>query len=396
MGPPEHQHMKRRRLSLLYMALSGSLYVAYVVFLVQNLDRLPEARFSVFNSLVSVAFFIFLAALLSYRRPDHRIAWILVLIALLLQTSQVSQVFTILYTRAVQVDPAMYVLANLWLLLIGFAASILAFMFIVFPDGRLPGDSWRPIYLLLLISAGSTILYIREAWLNPGELAPVGGPLLGQVGGTSALPERISLFCALILMMLALVSQIGRFRQGGHIQRQQIKWVMYAIGIWIASFFLALLIPSLSILIFPIVAALIPLSITIAILRFGLYDIDTIINRTLVYAALTAILGGVYSISIVLMEALTRAISGEQSPLVIVISTLLIAALFNPLRGWLQTLIDRAFFRSKYDAERILERFAAEIRDEVSIRRLSDKLIATAGRTLQPEKINLMIKDQIQ
>jgi hypothetical protein len=135
-----------------------------------------------------------------------------------------------------------------------------------------------------------------------------------------------------------------------------------------------------------------PVAVGIAILKYRLYNIDLLINRTLVYGLLTAVLAGVYFGSIVLFQAVFRALTGQESQLAVVASTLAIAALFNPLRRRIQAFIDRGFYRRKYDAVKTLEAFGAKLREETDIDTLSDDLIEVVEETMQPAHVSLWLR----
>jgi hypothetical protein len=141
---------------------------------------------------------------------------------------------------------------------------------------------------------------------------------------------------------------------------------------------------------------IVPLSLSIAILRYRLYDIDTVINRTLVYGSLTVMLGLVYLGSVVSLQYASRVLTGheEQQQLVIVVSTLAIAALFNPLRRRIQFFIDRRFDRRKYDARKSLEEFSARLRDETDLEALNNELVGVVRETMQPEHVSLWLRPE--
>jgi hypothetical protein len=202
----------------------------------------------------------------------------------------------------------------------------------------------------------------------------------------------------------AVISLVVRFRRARGDERQQIKWFASAAAltlVWIVfAFVIVELLPSaeggLPEATIPLSGLLvlpsIPIATGIAILRYRLYDIDRIINRTLVYGSLTAMLVGVYVGSTVVLQGLLRALTGQESQLAIVASTLAIAALFNPLRRRIQSFIDRRFYRRKYDARKILEAFSDKLRDETDLNALSDDLVGVVRETMQPAHVSLWLR----
>jgi hypothetical protein len=213
------------------------------------------------------------------------------------------------------------------------------------------------------------------------------------------IPELESLanaliFVALAMVLLGLWAQISRYRRGDSLQRQQIKWVILALIVWIIGLVLVALPFGLSSqIIFPLVSPLIPVSIAVAILRYRLYDIDIIINRALVYSLLTGALALVYFSGVVFMQQVLQPLTGQRSPLAVVASTLLMVALFAPLRRRIQGFIDRRFYRRRYDARKTLSQFAAVARDEIDLQELTAALFARVEETMQPEHISLWFKE---
>jgi hypothetical protein len=209
---------------------------------------------------------------------------------------------------------------------------------------------------------------------------------------------------ATVLVVAAALSVIMRLRRAKGIERQQIKWFAYATAAAVMGLVLAEVIPDvidvplwferIGHAIFLSLIPTIPISIGIAILRYRLYDIDIIINRTLVYGALTATLALVYFGVVTTTQALFRTLTGQERlpQLIVVASTLLIAALFNPLRRRIQTFIDRRFYRSKYDARKTLEGFSATLRDETDLEALRGDLVGVVRETMQPAHVSLWLR----
>ncbi|HZA93426.1 MAG TPA: hypothetical protein VE420_12430, partial [Gemmatimonadales bacterium] len=195
-------------------------------------------------------------------------------------------------------------------------------------------------------------------------------------------------------LVLALASVVVRYIRSGGVQRQQIKWLLLATALSASMVFfdeitrieLDTEVP------FAISIALFPVAIAVAIFRYRLYNIDVIINRALVYGSLTAMLALVYVGGVVGLQYAFRSLTGGESQLAVVASTLLIAALFNPLRRRIQHVIDRRFYRKKYDAAKTLEAFSAKLRNETNLDSLSDELVEVVRDTMQPEHTSLWLR----
>src|SRR3984893_14582022 len=253
----------------------------------------------------------------------------------------------------------------------------LVFLPLLFPDGRLLTRRWRIVGWLAAVLA---LLSILAGWLSPANVELFGKGISADFW--SSLSNNFNLL-ELSLTLAALVSLVLRFLRAKERERQQIKWLTYGTAIMAALIVGSIFIlndPNSPIyaLIFDLAIMLLPLSIGISILRNQLYAIDRLINRTLVYGTLTVLLALVYFGLVIGLQALVRLFTGQtvQSPVVMVASTLAIAALFQPLRHRLQAIIDRRFYRRKYDAARTVAVFSTTLRNEVDLTQLSEHLMA--------------------
>ena len=281
-----------------------------------------------------------------------------------------------------------------WILLTYVPTS---FVLLLFPDGRLPSPRWRPVaWGAALGIAGVVVGYALKA--GPLEDFPqianpygVDSPIVEMVGVVGSVVAAGSL-------VASAVSLIVRMRHAGSEQRQQIKWLAYGgtvvVGTILVSGLINLWNVSVGILVGNVALLGLPVFTGIAIVRHHLYDIDLLINRTLVYGSLTTMLVAVYVGGIILSQRVFVGLTGhEELPqLAIVASTLLIAALFAPLRRRIQATIDRRFYRRKYDAAKMLRAFNARLRDETDLGTLSDELVGVVKETMQPEHVTLWLR----
>ena len=284
----------------------------------------------------------------------------------------------------------------LWVL--GFNLFVL--MFILFPTGKLPSSRWRwVVYLFVAVALAEVVAML----FLPGTLE--GLDLIKNPLGIEGLPIGRKPVQALVFTggLVASGSLILRMRRGSWVERQQIKWLAYAAAASAGGSILTYTPPeaigarwvtSVGYVLLELGVLGIPISIGIAILRYRLYEIDTLINRTLVYGSLTTLLVAAYFGGVTGAQALFRTFTGqEQQPqLAIVASTLVIAALFNPLRRRIQSFIDRRFYRRKYDARKTLGAFSAKLRDETDLNALGDDLIDVVRQTMQPTHVSLWLR----
>ncbi len=276
---------------------------------------------------------------------------------------------------------------------------LVSFLLLLFPTGRLPSPRWRP---LLWGTAGSLVLFTLASWLSPDtndlRLTSVRNPL-GLESEIIGLLYDLFNYTFPLLIVASGAAVIVRFRRSRGDERQQLKWFAYAVGVMIVVFVtwfslaVAGLVPPSSLMYeLPLIG--LPVATGIAILKYRLYDIDFIVNRTLVYGSLTLVLALMYFCGIVILQWLFVALAGQQSTLAVVASTLLIAALFTPLRRRIQSFIDRRFYRRKYDAAKTLEAFSARLRDETDLNALSDDLVGVVNETMQPAHVSLWLRPE--
>jgi hypothetical protein len=271
------------------------------------------------------------------------------------------------------------------------------FLLLLFPDGRLPSPRWRPVAWLAGLGIGAFVVgYTLKA--GPLDDFP---QITNPYGVDSLILETVAVagaILALASMVASAVSLIIRMRQAGRVERQQIKWLAYAgtvvVGAVFASGVISIWSPDLSISVISFGLLGVPISTGVAIARYRLDNIDIIINRTLVYGVLTGFLALVYFGGVTATQAIFQRYTVQEDlpQLVIVASTLVIAALFNPLRRLLQEFVDRRFYRTKYDTRKTLEAFSATLRDETDLDTLNDDLVGVVRETMQPAHASLWLR----
>jgi hypothetical protein len=357
-------------------------------------DYWPEEMF------VGVAFST-VGAVIASRHHDHPIGWIFCAIGLVAGVDYLSAQFA---TYSLLAQPASVpgsdVLAwvNSWVLVphIG----LYMFLALLFPDGRLPSARWRPLgWVFAVVLVGGSAMVA----LSPGPLSgfePIGNPF-----GLEGLPNLTALVEALVytLTLVAVGSVFARLRRSRGVQRQQVKWFAYAALILATCATLTYVVSEATgagwvrwVSFVPAMVGFVglPIAVGIAVLRYHLYNIDLIINRTLVYGTLSVTLGLVYFGGVTATQAIFRTLTGQGSTFAIVVSTLVIAALFNPLRRRIQSFIDRRFYRRKYDARKTMEAFSAKLRNETDLDALSDALVGVVRETMQPAHVSLWLSPE--
>jgi hypothetical protein len=324
------------------------------------------------------------AVLLVWRRSTDRSVWLFSVILLLIGAFLTAAVDTL-----VLVHPFWFYFINLMHSLLWMS---LVLLFYIFPDGRfVPAWSWVGMVPLVILRASlflpASFPLAKENW--PGFVEPI---LVIIIFGTS------------------IFAQVYRYRAvSTPLQRQQTKWIVFGLVLMavalllfslglegdvessaapITQVLLSLTLPFIWLLVF----LTLPATVTIAILRYRLWDIDLLIRRTLIYSVLTTILAVIYFSSVVVLQTLFEGLTGQgQNTFVTVLSTIAIAALFAPLRQGVQAWIDRRFYRRKYDAEQVLLAFGDLVRDETDLDRLSAQLMRVVGDTIQPTQVLLWV-----
>jgi hypothetical protein len=351
--------------------------------------RFP-AYFLLTTDILTMLGFSTIAALLAWRRRDD---WMALFVALLLLLTG------LLYTHPTTNAPV-----PVWIIaaVCGLAEICQAAFFYLFPNGRftprwtrwllLPMVVWRP--------AIWDLVYLPNYWRLPESAETFG-----------VIPQDSSDILLMVgLFVIGIGAQIYRYRRVSNVvQRQQVKWLMFGAAVTVG-------VVSTYVFVFNVfqlpqqvgqnwflmaggrmarqVALLaVPIAIAISILRYRLFEIDGLINRALVYGVLTTTLALVYFGSVVVLQLFFHRLTGEDSPLAVVASTLAIAALFHPLRQVVQNNIDRRFYRRKYDAERALQSFSATLRDEVDLQTLTARLTALVSETMEPVEVSLWLRD---
>jgi len=258
---------------------------------------------------------------------------------------------------------------------------------LLFPDGRPPSGRWQPLVKIDLCVIAATALVIAT---QPGEIE--GGVVnpLGLDASRSA-PVLAGVVIGIVLAMLAgFVSAVMRYRRAGPTQRLQLRECLFAICLTFAGFVLNSVLSGPEAL-YTVVYALIPLAVGLAMLRYRLYDVDVVIRRTLVYAVLVAALAAVYLAGIALFGVIIRSVTGLSGSFAVTLSTLAVAAAFNPFRRRIQRAVDRRFSRAAYDAQAAIESFAGELRQQIDLDVLSDRLLATVRDTVRPRTVSVWL-----
>jgi len=385
--------------SLLSKTVEGTEYLQQVLY------------WAILNPLAAPAYAT-VGAIVATRRPSNSVGWLCLAVGLVAGLQDATWQYTI---RALEITPgslpavaAMAMLASLLLILQSPLPYIL--ILLVFPDGRFLSHRW---WWLACFASLCTLLALIAVFIYPTTAVGLRATLPNQFGikGSEHFLDFTQTTVYLLsnfILLIAASSILVRWRRASGEQRQQLKWLAYVGTVIILSGIISFICSYT--LVSPYVVFLvgavgiigtsigIPLAIGFAMLRYHLYDIDVLINRTLVYGILTSIIAIIYLGGVFGLQLFLRDITGQtsQPDLAIVGSTLAIAALFEPLRNRIQDMIDRRFYRRRYDAARTLEAFSVTLREEVDLTQISEQLVAVVEETMQPTHVSLWLRQSEQ
>jgi hypothetical protein len=354
--------------------------------------------------------FPLVGALIASKRPENAVGWLCLAVGLLWELIGVFDYYGYYGAATPGSVPFPVVMAGIsdwmWVPAMGLLGT---YVLLLFPDGRLPSRRWRPLAWL----SGAVILLLSvDVMLAPGRLVNLAGVRkpFGIEGAEWLAAGAYPLLVLLPLCMLAsALSLVLRYRRSGGEERQQIKWIAFAASVVVVLYAIAMIasfvFPEeswttagsvwwLNLLTYAVLSSftLVPIAVGIAVLKYRLYDIDVLINRALVYGSLTVLLAATYLGGVVGLQYVFRVLTGQESTLAVVASTLAIAAFFNPLRRRIQAFVDRRFYRRKYDASKTLETFSAKLRDETNLESLNADLVGVVAETMQPAFISVWLR----
>jgi hypothetical protein len=341
------------------------------------------------------AAFLVVGCLILVRRPGNVIGWIFTAVGLLTMIGGLVEPYAkYAYVTHPGSLPAPlfadWIEGWIWMPTI---VLMCVFPLLLFPTGRSLSPRWRPVaWLAAATTAGYAVFDALSPTLELEDGRTVANPIgVAGVGDVDETLDTVLTSLILLLLLVAVCSLVVRFRRSHGTERQQLKWFTYAGALVLLSPLGGFLLPNLGNLPFVVVVAL-PIAVGIAILRYRLYDIDRLINRTLVYGLLTVSLGLLYASAVLVLGQLFGGIGAEPPSWAVAGATLAVAALFQPARRRIQRVVDRRFNRRRYDAAKTIERFSARLRDEVDLDTLSAELLGVVDQTMQPTTASLWLR----
>jgi hypothetical protein len=329
-------------------------------------------------------------SLIVSRRFGNRVGWLFLAVGLAFELGFLAQEYAI---YALRYEPDSLP-GGSWAGLYADLLPVLAlglggsFLLLTFPTGHLLSRRWRPVVWLLV---PSFLVVVLATSFGPGTLQSVSDAAKPvEIDNPLFADGQLAWIGVLLAGLLAIVSVVVRYRAGDGVERQQLRWFLAGVPIFVVSIYW---VPSSDVLaaVMSLGLASLPVAAGVAILRYRLYDLDLVVKRTLVYGVATLALAGLYFAIVVLLQQIFSSFAGG-SDLAVAGSTLAVAALFRPVRNRIQALVDRRFFRRKYDAQRTLETFSARLRDEVDLDALHTELLAVVDETMRPAGASLWLR----
>jgi hypothetical protein len=393
---------RRRQPAVGLVVVTAALMALGIAAALATPDRASDSAgaWGAISFVVPIAAFSIVGGLIALRRPGNIIGWLLAAIglffAIVLACSSVARWG--LETDALPKAVAEWISvgSSVWVIALGLLGTQLPLRL---PDGRLPSPRWRWYSRISIALIAVTLIGMAT---QRGRVEDVPGSA-NPLGSAWAEPLAGAIFLVMLCFAAGLAALFIRYRHANALDRVQLRWVALGGAVFLAIYLVTLPLPSILgatansttagvITGFSQAAfGALPIAIGYAILRHRLYDIDVVVNRTLVYGALTATLAGTYLVSVLLLQLLLNGVTGD-SGLAVAGSTLAVAALFRPARARIQAAVDRRFFRRRYNAQRTLEAFSSGLRDEVDLRALSSELNAVVRETLQPAHLSLWLR----
>jgi hypothetical protein len=354
----------------------------------------PDALTDSVPLLLAFATFIVVGALIVGHRPGNAIGWIFAAIALLAVLGALAEEYAIFASARHLPGPVLAAWFASWAWYPTLALT-LVFTPLLFPTGRLLSPRWRLVaWPAAAVMAAITGLAALQQTI---ELAP--GRMVANPFGLAGVenPEGSRLGAVLFpllgpLVLAAFASLVVRFRRSWGDERQQLKWITFAAALLPLTFAGDLLPDTVGNLLFAVVVSFLPVAAGVAILRYRLYEIDRLINRTLVYGLLSALLAGVYAAMVLAGGELSGGVADDPPSWAVAGATLAVAALFQPARRRIQQVVDRRFDRRRYDAARIVDAFSGRLREELDLDALAAELLAVVEQTVQPTGVSLWLR----
>jgi hypothetical protein len=356
-----------------------------------------ESGFARFSLLAAFVAFATVGALVASRQPRNAVGWLFLGVGLLVGFSVAGGEYAnYVFVENPGAFPGGYLAGWLYLWTWFPVLGLIVTLPMLFPDGRVPGPRWRPVLWAWIgfVSLVAALWWVRPGPMNDPDMAqwpdnPLGLSVLDPIYGVL---EGMGTVVLVVFLALSAASSIVRFRRSHGDERQQLKWMTYGVVLWVVWVPLSSLLGGdLGDLTFALTIAVIPVATAIAMFKYRLYEIDRVISRTIVYAALTVILGGAYAGLVLAGQAVFSSFAGGSN-LAIAASTLVVAALFLPVRSRVQRLVDRRFYRRRYDAQRTLDAFGARLREEIDLGTLTNDLRGVVTETVQPAHVSLWLR----